>query len=199
MRTTAATGKPTALGVDLGAVAGDDAGALEPLNALGDGRGREADAAAELRHPQPAVGSEFLEELQVDGVEELRFIGGSVSCPWLSRHLATELRRSAIPSCQLGRDHEGVAISPALRSRSRLGGRLLAAPPRALLRRQRRLPLPRPRVRGAAVRARRAARRRLAADRERRRAVRPLAPALARAAHARGPAGRRVARRRARA
>src|SRR5207253_2464709 len=50
-------GEPVAegAGVDLGAVAGDDAATLETLDALGDrGRG-EVDAAAKLRERDPAV------------------------------------------------------------------------------------------------------------------------------------------------
>ena len=53
-------------------------------------------------------------------------------------------------------------------------------PPARVLRRQRRLPLPRAGVRRAPLRARRAARRRLAPDRQRSRDVRALAAAVAR-------------------
>ena len=72
--------------------------------------------------------------------------------------------------------------------RSRATAARSPAPP--LLRRQRRLPLPRPGVRGAALRARRRARRRLAADRVRRADLRGLAAAVAgvRGAGPRGPA-----------
>ena len=66
--------------------------------------------------------------------------------------------------------------------------------PARLLRRQRDLPLPRPRLRGAAVRARRRARRRLAADRLGRARVRALAPALARCGAPRRDGRRLLAR-----
>ena len=56
---------------------------------------------------------------------------------------------------------------------------------RGVLRRQRGLPLPRAGIRRAPLRAGRAARRRLAADRHRRRRLRALAEAVARAARAR--------------
>src|SRR5262249_10609440 len=42
--------------IDLGSVAGDHAGALEALNALGDRRRGEVDAPAELGERDPAVG-----------------------------------------------------------------------------------------------------------------------------------------------
>jgi inner membrane transporter RhtA len=47
--------------------------ALEPLHALGNGRGRHPDPPAELRHPQPPVGLELFEQAKVDRVEKVRF------------------------------------------------------------------------------------------------------------------------------
>ena len=56
-RTTAASGKPMRPRVDLGAIAGDHAVALEAPHALGDRRRRQADAPPELgqREPAPSV------------------------------------------------------------------------------------------------------------------------------------------------
>src|SRR3954451_20422973 len=54
--------------VDGGVVAGDHAVALEPLHALGDRRGREADAAPELREADPAVALELFEDSTVRDV-----------------------------------------------------------------------------------------------------------------------------------
>ena len=54
--------------VDLRVVAGDRAVALEPLHALGDGRRREADAAAELGEAEPAVLLELFEDSTVSDV-----------------------------------------------------------------------------------------------------------------------------------
>ena len=55
--------------VELRAVAGDHAGALEALDALG-GRGRrEVDAPAELGERDPAVRDELGDDLAVGGVE----------------------------------------------------------------------------------------------------------------------------------
>jgi len=51
--------------IDLGAVARDDSGALEALDALGDGRGGEADAAAELGERDAAVGRELADDSTV--------------------------------------------------------------------------------------------------------------------------------------
>ena len=72
------------------------------------------------------------------------------------------------------------AMCAAVSARHR-AARMRRAAASRLLRRQRGLPLPRPGVRGAAVRARRRARGGVAADRRRRARLRALAPAVARA------------------
>src|SRR5438045_1548547 len=52
--------------VDLGAIAGDHALALEALHARGNRGRREPDAAAELGDRKPAVGRELADDLTVD-------------------------------------------------------------------------------------------------------------------------------------
>ena len=54
--------------VDLGAVAGDHARPLEPLDALRDSRGRQADSSAELRERDTSIGGQFTEDLTVSCV-----------------------------------------------------------------------------------------------------------------------------------
>ncbi len=71
--------------VELGAVAQDHAVALEPLDALGHRRGREADPPAELGHAEPRVGLELGEEASVDRIER-SILGASVSLPSIFRH-----------------------------------------------------------------------------------------------------------------
>jgi len=58
-------------GVELGAVAADDPGLLEPLQPLADGRGGQADTPAELRQAQAGVGLELQQQAPVHGVEGL--------------------------------------------------------------------------------------------------------------------------------
>ena len=50
-------------GVELGAVAADDPGLLEPLQPLADGRGGQADPPAELRQAEAGVGLELQQQL----------------------------------------------------------------------------------------------------------------------------------------
>src|SRR4249920_3056380 len=80
----------------------------------------------------------------------------------------------------------GIAERESLHARFPLEGR---GPGAGVLRRERGVPLPRAGVRGAAVRPGGAARRRLAADRERGGGVRALAPAVAPAAWGRSRHG----------
>src|SRR5262249_21922033 len=56
--------------VDVGAVAGDHALALEPAEALGDGRRGQPDAAAELGEADARIRSQFLKQASVGGVEQ---------------------------------------------------------------------------------------------------------------------------------
>ena len=140
--------------VDVGAVAADHAVLLEPSEPVGDRRGRQPDAAAELGQREPRVVLQLREQPEVGGVQR---------GPKIRSH-----RRKS--TCELPCDRAA--------DRPRECGH---APPTAscLLRRQRDLPLPRPRLRGAAVRPRRRPRRRVAADRLRRARVRAVAPPVA--------------------
>ena len=61
--------------VDLGAVAGDHAVPLEPLDALGNGGRGEADATAELRERDAPIGAQLAEDLTVDLIDQLTIIG----------------------------------------------------------------------------------------------------------------------------
>ena len=62
MRTTAATGKPSAAGSRLRVVAADGAGALEALNPLADCGSRQPDPAPQLREPEASVRLELPED-----------------------------------------------------------------------------------------------------------------------------------------
>ena len=61
--------------IDLGAVAGDHPRSLEPLYPIGDGGRRHADAAAELRQAEAAVGPELAEHAKIGLVENSCFVG----------------------------------------------------------------------------------------------------------------------------
>ena len=67
--------KADRLRIDLGAIARDHPGALEPLDALTYRRRREVDPPAELGHGDPGVGLQFLNEATVDRVKQLVFVG----------------------------------------------------------------------------------------------------------------------------
>src|SRR5204863_7560238 len=61
--------------VELGAVAGDDARLLEALDPLGDRRGGEVDAPAELGERHAAVCGEFADDLTVGWVDLPKIAG----------------------------------------------------------------------------------------------------------------------------
>ncbi len=166
MRTIDAERESEGARVDVGAIARDHAALLQARDALRDrGRG-QADAPAQLGEREPRVLLQLAQQAQIGVVE-----GGDAVFPSIRRH---GVHNSFDRSCNARlKADDAVAMS-----RSPASARLLP--------RQRGLPLPRPGVRGAAVRARRRARRGLAADRRRRARVRALAAALA-DARARGP------------
>ena len=58
-------------GVDGGAVAGDDPGRLQPVDAVGDAGSRQADEAPQLRVGGPAVLPQGLDELPVHRVHAI--------------------------------------------------------------------------------------------------------------------------------
>ena len=132
---------------------------------LADRRRGQADAPAELGEAQARVLLQGLDQLAIGGVELL------IRKSW--RHDSFD--RHCTGRCDAGKLHDMATRLPR-------GRRWRASAPARVLRRQRDLPLPRAGVRGAAVRPRRAARDRLAADRRGgARAVR-LAAAVAAAA-----------------
>ena len=160
-------------------VARDRARALQPLHALGDRRRRQADLVR-ARRVRGARPREALRE----------FVGWFRPGDWLRRFWrllvralrgnCPQLRRLSIPLCHAG-DDVGVALAETkLDLRRALAHARDGAAP-ALLRRKRRLPLPRSRVRGAPLRPARTARSRMAPDRECRRDLRTLATTVARA------------------
>src|SRR5215210_4788887 len=72
--------------VDLGAVAGDHAVALEPLHAFGDGGRRQADAPPQFREGQPGVGLELGQQAPVGRVDR-RTVGDSSRTPCIRSHV----------------------------------------------------------------------------------------------------------------
>ena len=88
------------LRVELGAVAGDDAVALEPAEPVGDGRRREADAAAELGVREPRV------PLQLGRAGARRCVeGGAAVRLWFRSHLRAESLRSRGSNRRSASDH----------------------------------------------------------------------------------------------
>jgi hypothetical protein len=79
--------QPESSWVDLKAVAEDHPGLLQPLNALGHGRGRHADAPSQGGHGDTGVGVQFAQEAHV-GVVEKHDRFGEGRCgylPWFCR------------------------------------------------------------------------------------------------------------------
>ncbi len=75
------------LRVDLGPVPGDHPGPLEPLNALGDGRRRHADAACKIRGREPSVRLQLTEDSTARSVKDPRIVGIRIAEPHPFRHL----------------------------------------------------------------------------------------------------------------
>ena len=76
------------LGVDDGAVAGDDPVALEAPDALGHRRRRQPDAAPELGEGHAAVALELFEQTTVDLVQAVRFVGHRLRSPSIVHGIA---------------------------------------------------------------------------------------------------------------
>ena len=67
--------EPERARVELGPVAGDHSGRLEPLHPFGDCRRGEADPPPELGHAQPRIVLQLLEQPAVDLVQQAAFVG----------------------------------------------------------------------------------------------------------------------------
>src|SRR6266516_4506716 len=83
-------------GIDLGAVAGDDAGPLETLDALGDRRGGQAHAPAEFGEGDAAVARELADDLTVGRVQFPKIVGTEAHIPVFSRVSRLSRLRSPI-------------------------------------------------------------------------------------------------------
>ena len=142
---------PERLRVDGGVVAGDDAFPLQALHALGDCGRREVDAASELRHRQPGVGLELLDDSTVT-LEHGRNRKRAAAAPAIERLQTPICLRSPLFNARAPDRIYAWPRPPRRQSRARSAARRSSR--LHVLRRQRRLPLPRPRFRRAALRAR---------------------------------------------
>ena len=176
--------------VDLGSVARDHAVALEPLDALGDRRRREADPPAQLGERDAPVRRELADDSTV-GLVDLRshMTLAFAGCRCFQRRSSRNAFDSPEHLGRAGRDNSGCLGTSQRNAHDGTEPRRRRAAA-GVLRRERRLPLPRPVVRRAALRTRRRPRCRLAAHRLGGARVRDLAPALA---HVHRPGSRRSA------
>jgi hypothetical protein len=77
--------KPDRLRIDLRVIAGDHAGAFEPLDPVGHRRRRQVDAAPELGDGHPRIRLQLFEQTTVDLVKQLVFVGQQRCTPLLRR------------------------------------------------------------------------------------------------------------------
>ena len=69
--------KPECFGIHIEAVAGNDTGLLQPLDALSDGGRGHPDPASQLGHRHAGVGGKLGEEPEVGGVERSDWFQGA--------------------------------------------------------------------------------------------------------------------------